>query len=344
MILEDFELTANTNETYVRERFLKLEDHRVLKTTEPVDADSDTSSKITDGRVTCQGQLIDVVPGRVPRVPYQAGYHIAPLHPLARIIGVYERVVPRDWNRTDYAAEHGDSAAALLGGPGGSDTQWTFSIDDELTIIRWRDWTMDKFEDPVWLLVDSRRPNHIEIRAAYTNRSGDVAGWRSQVLPKIPQPEEVTAAQLRSYRLDEAGALDVDALDFTLSTLTAHDRQYLTANNIADANAPANQRYVLISVTMQREVQLSRRGQIVISDPMHSTEPTVTEPLWDEMYGTNEANFRRELVTDVVALEELMTVLQEVDTSGETDWSLAALRDALGRNHGTRPWRTPLAG
>lgn len=251
--------------------------------------------------------------------------------------------MPRDWNRTDFAAEHGDSAAVLLEGPGGPDTQWSVNIDDELTIIRWRDWTMDKFEDPVWALVDVRTPAKIEIRAPYTNRSGDVAGWRSQELPQITQLGEATPAQLGSYRLDEAGALDVDELDFTLPTLTVHDRRYLIANNIADANAPADQRYVLISFTMQREVQLSRRGQIVISDTVGLAEPIVTAPLWNSLYGGDERSFREELIEDEEALTDLLAAVKDVDPSDEIDWSLTTLREALSRDHGTHPWRTPLA-
>lgn len=40
---------------YMRERYLKLEDYRILKTIEPIDADSATPSTITDGTMTCNG-------------------------------------------------------------------------------------------------------------------------------------------------------------------------------------------------------------------------------------------------------------------------------------------------
>lgn len=148
----------------------------------------------------------------------------------------------------------------------------------------------------------------------------------------------------RIFVLDHRGLLDGPPVDYRMPGLTDLDREILRSMSVVDIQAPEDEVFFLVLSATEREVSISRCGQIAVEHPLLVAPPhIVSAPLWAHVYGTSPEAFKSELLQDDEALDQLLDHLQTHDPSSEDRWTPELLRQGLECDFAySGPRRTPV--
>lgn len=159
---------------------------------------------------------------------------------------------------------------------------------------------------------------------------------------KLPADTEVLWKRI--FVLNHRGLLDGPPVDYRMPRLTDLDREILRSMEVPDSNAKESKVFYLVLSATEREVSISRRGQIAVEHPLLVAPPyTVSPPLWAHVYGISPEAFKSELLQDDEAFDQLLDHLQTHDPSSEDGWNPELLRQGLESDFAySGPRRTPV--
>lgn len=157
-------------------------------------------------------------------------------------------------------------------------------------------------------------------------------------------PKDNKVLDQRLFVLRQRGVLDGTPVDYDMPGLVDVDRRILATRHIVNTSAADDLLFFVLLSTPERDVSVSRRGQIVVERPEAIQYPReVSPPLWQDCLGSSPDTFRTELLDDWDAFSELVDHLQKHDRDGADDWTPELLHEKLQtRFDGCQGVRTPM--